>query len=210
MIFPSGKSIYWRLSDETGQGLEAVSIVLTNRSDRDGDDVEIETDIISVAYQTDTPQAPIEIEWDHKDLELFTTLVKNTFNNDGQTQGTQAIELDFTDESVVTIMHIVAAAHFSTPYAAKGILNIQRTLATPRKECSVGDLVSIDTIDGYKSTVIVKSDAKVFTCVLLDEITSPNGDNFRLDRHDLIIVQREWVLPAAFADVYPADSDLIH
>jgi len=210
MIFPTGKNIYWRISDENGQGSDVVSIVLANHNDIEVDDVEIETDIISSPFQTITPQTPIVIEWDKKDLELFLTLVKNTFNSEADTHGPIHIELDFTDESVVTIMHIVAAAHFSTPYTATDILNVQRTLATPKKECNVGDLVSIDTIDGYKSTVIVKSDEKVFTCVLLDEITCPNGDNIRLDRHDLIIVKREWVLPAAFADVYPAESDSIH
>ena len=49
MVFASGHSIFWRLSDESGQGTDMVSIVLSNENRRETAEVEIETDILSPA-----------------------------------------------------------------------------------------------------------------------------------------------------------------
>lgn len=208
MTLPMGNSIFWRLTDETGEGPDVVSIVLASQAQQKINEMEIETDIISAPVDSSPPEMPVDIEWDNQDLDLFLTLVSNTFQPTRDEADRQHIELDFTDDSVVTIMHIVAAAHFATPYPGQNLVNVERTLSTLKGPSGVGDLVSLDTVDGYKSAVIVRERNDEYICVLLDDVQV--SESFQLDRHDLLVVNKEWVLPAAFAENCPGSDDVIH
>lgn len=210
MIFASGHSIFWRLSDETGQGNDVVSIVLANQKEDEVAEVEIETDIISAPHKANPPEYPIDIEWTKKDLDLFLTLLRNTFSSKEAPEAEEQIELDLTDESVLHIMHIVAAARFSTPYSAEAILKAARALPSDPVRFKVGERISLDTIDGFKPGVIVALDDDEISCVLLEEVTSPAGDNIQLDRHDLIVLNKDMALPATFTNLLPGEQDQIH
>ena len=207
MIFASGHSIFWRLSDETGQGSDVVSIVLANQKEDEVAEVEIETDIISAPHKAETPDYPIDIEWTKKDLDLFLTLLRKTFAAPEQDE---QIELDLTDESVLRIMHIVAAARFSIPYPAETVINSGRSFPGEVVRFRVGERISLDTIDGYKPGVIVSINKDEISCVLLEEVTCPAGDNVQLDRHDLIVLKKQFALPATFTTTLPGEFDQIH
>jgi len=154
MIFASGHSIFWRLTDETGEGSDVVSIVLANQKEDDTSEVEIETDIISAPHKADTPDYPIDIEWNKEDLDLFLTLLRNTFNTKTTPEQDEQIELDLTDESVLRIMHIVAAARFSIPYPAAPVIKSSACLPGEVIRFRVGERISLETIDGFKAGVI--------------------------------------------------------
>ncbi|MEZ5491778.1 MAG: hypothetical protein R3F50_15880 [Gammaproteobacteria bacterium] len=209
MIFASGHSIFWRLTDETGEGSDVVSIVLSNQSRREIAEVEIETDIISPPHKSVQPDQPVDIEWNNSDLDLFITLLRNTLGENDSSEEYEQIELDLTDESVLRIMHIVAAARFATPYPADGVIKRSHATFGGSAEIKVGERVSLDTIDGFKPAVIVSLDEDI-SCVLLDQITAPSGDNIQLDRHDLVVVEKEWVLPGSLTTTQPSFADTIH
>ncbi|MBT8146929.1 MAG: hypothetical protein KJN90_08745, partial [Gammaproteobacteria bacterium] len=63
MVFASGHSIFWRLTDESGQDSDVVSIVLSNESRRETAEVEIETDILSPPRKPEKSNYPVDIEW---------------------------------------------------------------------------------------------------------------------------------------------------
>jgi len=209
MIFASGHSIFWRLTDETGEGSDVVSIVLSNQSRREVSEVEIETDIISPPHKSAQPDYPVDIEWNKSDLDLFLTLLRNTLGEGEGNDDYEQIELDLTDESVLRIMHIVAAARFATPYPADGVIRRSQANFGDAVEMKVGERISLDTIDGFKPAVIV-SLSEELSCVLLDEITAPSGDNIQLDRHDLVVVEKDWVLPGSLTSTQRGEADIIH
>lgn len=219
MIFASGHSIFWRLTDQSDEGSDAVSVVLTNSRRQALAEVAVDNETDSALRHSDTQPETIDIEWDKRDLELFLTLLRNTVSQEtesvypqqaDQAQEVQQIELDLNDDSVVHILQIVAAARFATPYPAEPVINAKRSLIASVPPCSVGELISIDTIDGLKPGVVVAEDDGELHCVLLDEITSPAGDNIRFDRHDIIILKRELALPGSFTHLQPGRSETIH
>jgi hypothetical protein len=209
MVFASGHSIFWRLTDEAGQGNDVVSIVLSNQGRREIAEVEIETDILSPTQETRQTEYPMDIEWDKADLDLFVSLLRNTLDERDELDEIEQIELDLTDESVLRIMHIVAAARFSVPYPADDVIKQSSTNCGGSVQYRMGERISLDTIDGFKSAVIVSLDEEI-GCVLLDQITAPSGDNIQLDQHDLVVVRKEWALPGNLTTTHPGASDIIH
>ena len=74
MVFASGHSIFWRLTDEVGEEDDLVSIVLSNAGRQEIAEVEIETDITSPPIGNNSQsEYPMDIEWDRGDLDLFVT-----------------------------------------------------------------------------------------------------------------------------------------
>ena len=212
MIFASGHSIFWRLTELQGEGSDAVSVVLTNSRRQDLAEIAVDSDSDAKAAASRTSSLrpeTVDIEWDKSDLELFLTLLRNTVEVDGAEE-TQQIELDLNDESIVHILQIVAAARFATPHPAEPVINAQRSLTAAHLRHEVGELISIDTIDGLKPGIVVAVQDNNLHCVLLDEITSPAGDNIRFDRHDIIVLKPEQALPGSFTDLQPTESDSIH
>lgn len=210
MVFASGHNIFWRLTDEVGKEDDLVSIVLSNEERQEIAEVEIETDIHSPPIgDSSQSEYPVDIEWDRGDLDLFVILLRNSLDTTGGLEGIEQIELDLTDESVLRIMHIVAAARFSVPYAADDIIKQPNTNCGGSVRFQMGEQISLDTIDGFKPAVIVSLDEDI-GCVLLDQITAPSGDNIQLDQHDLLVVRKEWALPGDLTTTRPGASDIIH
>lgn len=209
MVFASGHSIFWRLTDESGQGSDVVSIVLSNQNRIEVAEVEIETDILSPPQKSEQGGYPVDIEWNKTDLDLFLSLLRNTLDEREENDEYEQIELDLTDESVLRIMHIVAAARFSIPYPADDVIKPSQTNCGGSVEYRMGERISLDTIDGFKPAVIVSLDEEI-GCVLLDQITAPSGDNIQLDQHDLVVVRKEWALPGNLTTTQPGAADVIH
>ena len=152
---------------------------------------------------------PVDIEWNKSDLDLFLSLLRNTLDDREDSEDYEQIELDLTDESVLRIMHIVAAARFSIPYPADDVIKHSPTNCGGSVEFRMGERISLDTIDGFKPAVIVSLDDEI-GCVLLDQITAPSGDNIQLDQHDLVVVRKEWALPGNLTTTQPGAADTIH
>ena len=210
MIFASGHSIFWRLSDETGEGSDVVSVVLADQKADEIAEVEIETDITPALQAIDHGDSYVDIEWNKKDLELFLTLLQNTFDVDNSRDQVEQIELDLTDEAVLRIMHIVAAARFSKPFPGETIVRPLQSLPAEPVRFKIGEKVSLSTIDGFKSGVIVSKEDNNLICVLLEEITSPQGDNIRYDRHDLITLSKDQIFPASFCASQTIEDVTLH
>ncbi|MFM1896049.1 MAG: hypothetical protein RLZZ385_1123 [Pseudomonadota bacterium] len=211
MMIASGQNLFWRLSDSSGRGSDAVSVVLTNHPSATPAEVQIQTAISANPFPASTAAASQDIEWDQRDLELFVTLLHKTLPADtAAARGSVHIELDLSDDQVVHIMHVVAAARFASAYLAAPVINDWRSLPVLAVGCQVGDLISIDTIDGFKPCVVVADNEDTLDCILLEEITSPRGDNIRLGCHDKVILKRGWALPANFSARQPAAQEALH
>jgi hypothetical protein len=210
MLLASGHTILWRLSDETGDGPDVVSIVLSKKRHHKTAELEIETDIISAPFQSASPETPVDIAWDKKDLELFMALLRNTFPADANLQENKPLELDLNDESVLSIMHVVAAARFATPYPAETVINLHQNAARTPIVCRLGERISIDTIAGLKTCIVVAVNGDELSCVLLEEILADNDDKPQMDLHDLLVLNRAWALPDWYSELKPSHSRLIH
>ena len=211
MMIASGHNLFWRLSDASGRGSDAVSVVLTNHPSATPAEVQIETAISCSPFEAGALAKSTDIEWDQRDLELFVTLLRKTLPVEARQEGNTAhIELDFSDDQVVHIMHLVAAARFVSAYLATPVINTWRKLPASHAPCEVGDMISIDTIDGFKPCVVVAQDRDTLDCILLEEITSPRGDNIRLARHDKVILKKTWALPADFSNRLVRSNDTVH
>lgn len=210
MIFASGHSIYWRLTDDRSSGADAISVVLTNSQREDLAEVTVEKEMVPAIAGTGLRTESVDIEWNRRDLELFLTLLRRTLEDPEEFNELNQIELDLTDESIVQILQIVAAARFARPHPATPIINTRRALPGGGGQAQLGELISIDTIDSLKPAIVVAVTDKDLHCVLLDEITSPGGDNIRFDRHDIIVLPRQLALPGSFTNLIPDPTDLIH
>jgi hypothetical protein len=210
MRFASGHSIFWRLSDDSGDGSDVVSVVLANQNRQEIAEVEIETDIISSSQESPSQEYSVDIEWNRSDLDLFLTLLKNTLERRDEADEVEQIELDLADESVLRIMHIVAAARFATPYHAEAVIRPSSVNCRSCVTHQVGERITLETIDGFKPAVIVRVNEDEVVCVLLEQVIAPSGDNIKLERHDLVVIRKEWALPGDLTDLKPSSSDVIH
>ena len=203
----ANNELFWRLTDDTGQGLGVVTMVLPAEVYGGSNEFQLQTDVISKVKHKTSLRNAVDLKWSESDLELFLTLIKKMILPDPETE---EIALDFSEEAVVAIVHIVAAARFATPVPSDEILN-EEDILTIREDFDIGDLVAINTINGFKNCVIVDMDSVDATCVLLDDVDVViNGECEQLDHHDLMVVNRHSLLPADFGDVVPCEDDVIH
>ena len=106
MVSITKSDLYWRLSDETGLGLDVVSMVLQLTQEQE--EYELETDVISeVLLPSD---GPMDLEWSEDDHLLFTLLIQKLLLPENESLDSS---LDFSDDCIVTIVHMVAAARFA-------------------------------------------------------------------------------------------------
>jgi hypothetical protein len=65
----------------------------------------------------------------------------------------------------------------------------------------VGSFASLNTVNGFKSCVVVDVDDDDVVCVLLDDIDVRSTDeNDHISRHDLLLVKRLDILHPEFAE----------
>lgn len=198
MVAITKSDLYWRLSDETGMGLDVVSMVLQLTQQQE--EYELETDVISEMMLPS--DAPLDLEWSEEDHQLFTLLIQKLLLPEDEPLG---MPLDFADESIIAVVHMVAAARFAQPLDAGDML--AEDIHTLHHEYEVGDMVALNTINGFKAAIVVKLDSIDAHCVLLDPI---EYDGMFIDEHEMLVVNKHSLLIPEFAEVLPGDQAVIH
>ena len=113
------------------------------------------------------------------------------------------VRIDLADPSIIEIINIVAAAGFGTAYTSCGILHSSAD-SYPSYPCYIGAFVSLNTINGFKTCVVVAIEEDDVVCVLLEDVTMMDGDTGfggidNLSRHDLLLVKSSDVLHPEFS-----------
>lgn len=191
----------WRLTETQDLGLDQVSMVLPCSSEAE-EEIQLETDVHLITRRHH--RTPLDLEWSPDDLSLFVVLVEKVL---GMDLSEPKISLNLDDDSLVGVVHIVAAARFSTPLPAEGLLSTP--ISTPIQEFDIGDWVAINTLNGFKVAIIVEMDSVDAKCVLLDEILIEES-NVCLDAYDVLMVNKHDLLIPEFGDVLPGCEAVIH
>jgi len=187
----------WRLADIEGTGTDQVNIVMPEMDGLQPREILLPTDIPSPH-----PTA-MDLRWTEDDLSLFFLLLNKMLELDVD----GAEPLDLTDEGVIDVLHVVAAARFITPLPADDLL--ADDIPTVMREVDVGDIVAMHCHDGFKSAVVVALDSIDATCVLLDPI-SGHEEFFDFDVYDTLVVNKHSLLPGEFGNVVAGSESIVH
>ena len=190
--------LFWRLANEQNSDLDMVSVLMPRGPEEEKVAIEY---AIDVSFKPSTQhQSPIDLRWSEADGELFMSLLRNVMD-----VGDDHIELDIEDSMIQGLINLVATARFHTPWPGDELEG--EDFPTYRKELDIGDFISINTIYGFYSAVIVALDSIDATVVLLDDIISPDTvdapeehQEVIIPSHNLIMLNRVCVLPAEFAE----------
>ncbi len=191
----------WRLTEAHDSGLDKVSMVLPCAGDFE-EEIQLETEVHLLTSRHHP--APLDLEWTSDDLGLFVVLVEKILGID---LSAPKVSLNLDDDSLVGVVHIVAAARFATPLPAEELLD--KPISTPLQEFDVGDWISIHTLNGFKVAIIVEMDSVDAKCVLLDEVLMDDPD-VCLEAYDVLMVNRHDLLIPEFGDVMPSAEAIIH
>lgn len=194
----------WRLGAETSEGRCAVSLVVPYQTEDDSrdltQDLTIETSIHSLSMGRMDKEAEEVLEWNNDDINLFVRMV-NQQRHSQNLPVSDTLRIDLSDPSIVEIINVVAAAGFGTPYSSCGVLQ-ESASDYPAYQCYIGGSASLNTVDGFKSCVVVAIEDDDVICVLLDDvILSATDETKNLHRHDLVLVKTSDVLHPEFAVV---------
>lgn len=189
----------WRLSPESNEGYCTVAMVIPCPPETDIDDVTIETSVQSLASDNTRSEQEETLEWNQEDLHLFLQLVnRNQESDEFATENN--IRIDLSDPDIIEIVNVVAAAGFGVAFTSYGLLK-ERAESYPVHSFDIGSPVSLDTINGFKSCVVVDVDDDDVVCVLLEDLEVALSDELEsLSRHDLMLVKRSDVLQPDFAN----------
>lgn len=192
--------LFWRLANEQNSDLDIVSVLMPRGAEEAKVAIEY---AIDVSFKPSTQhQSPIDLRWSEEDSELFMSLLQKVMNITDK-----SVELDIEDDMIQGLIHLVATARFHTPWPGDELEG--EDFMTYRKEIEVGDLISINTIYGFYSAVIVALDSIDATVVLLDDIPVPDSDDkMIMPSHSLLMLNRVCVLPAEFAE--DVEAPILH
>ena len=142
--------LFWRLANEHNSDLDVVSVLMPRGEEADKVAIEY---AIDVSFKPSTHhQNPIDLRWSEDDSELFMSLLRKVMNITDKD-----IQLDIEDNMIQGLIHLVATARFHTPWPGDELEG--EDFMTYRKEIEVGDLISLNTIHGFFSGVIVALDS---------------------------------------------------
>ncbi|CCK75003.1 conserved hypothetical protein [Oleispira antarctica RB-8] len=198
--------LFWRLANEQNSDMDMVSVLMPRGAEEEKVAIEY---AIDVSFKPSTQhQSPIDLRWSEEDGELFMSLLKNVMNI-----GDEHIELDIEDGMIQGLINLVATARFHTPWPGDDLEG--EDFMTYRKEIEVGDFISLNTVYGFYSAVIVALDSIDATVVLLDDIIAPETvdapeelEDVIMPSHRLLMLNRVCVLPAEFAE--DMEATLLH
>lgn len=188
--------LFWRLANDMNSDLDAVSVLMPS-----GEEVDKIEYAIDVSFKPSTHhQNPIDLRWSEDDGELFMSLLQKVMH-----VTEKDIELDIEDSMVQGLIHLVATARFHTPWPGDELEG--EDFMTYRSEVEVGDLISVNTIHGFFSGVIVALDSIDATVILLDDIitletaSAPEEEQeVVMPSHSLLMLNRVCVLAPEFAE----------
>lgn len=208
--FSSEVPFLWRLSAESSEGYCSVSMVVPCPPETEVQDFTIQTNVLSLSSDSTRSETEETLEWNQEDIDLFLKLVNqrrirsNDFIED-------TVRVDLTDPGIIDIINVVAAAGFGVAFTSYGLLN-QADGSYPIFQFDIGSLASLNTVNGFKSCIVVDVDDDDVVCVLLDEIDMiPSDTDFeQLCKHDLLLVKRIDVLHPEYAESHarPSSSTL--
>lgn len=208
--FNSEVPFLWRLSAESSEGYCSVSMVVPCPPETEVQDFTIQTNVLSLSSDSTRSETEETLEWNQEDIDLFLKLVNqrrirsNDFIED-------TVRVDLTDPDIIDIINVVAAAGFGVAFTSYGLLH-QADGSFPIFQFDIGSLASINTVNGFKSCIVVDVDDDDVVCVLLDEIDMiPSDTDFeQLCKHDLLLVKRIDVLHPEYAESHarPSSSTL--
>ena len=189
----------WRLSAERSDGYCSVAMVVPYPPDTRAQDLTIETDVQSLSSDNVRSMSEETLEWNQGDIDLFLKLVNQRHSEVNQPLA-ETVRVDLTDPEVIDIINVVAAAGFGVALPSYGLIQHACGLL-PVYQFDVGSLASINTVDGFKSCVVVDEDADDVICVMLEpiEVLSDTEHN-HLSRHDLLLVKRIDIVHPDFAE----------
>ena len=198
--------LFWRLANEHNSDLDAVSVLMPRGEEADKVAIEY---AIDVSFKPSTHhQNPIDLRWSEDDSELFMSLLRKVMNITDKD-----IQLDIEDNMIQGLIHLVATARFHTPWPGDELEG--EDFMTYRREIEVGDLISLNTIHGFFSGVIVALDSIDATVILLDDIITLESAEMPeeeqevvMPSHSLLMMNRVCVLPAEFAE--DVDATVLH
>ena len=198
--------LFWRLANEQNSDMDIVSVLMPRGAEEEKVAIEY---AIDVSFKPSTQhQSPIDLRWSEEDSELFMSLLHNVMDI-----GDQHIELDIEDGMIQGLINLVATARFHTPWPGDDLEG--EDFLTYRKEIEVGDFISLNTIYGFYSAVVVALDSIDATVVLLDDIIAPETmdapeelQDVIMPSHSLLMLNRVCVLPAEFAE--DVEATLLH
>jgi hypothetical protein len=190
--------LFWRLANEQNSDLDIVSVLMPRGAEEEKVAIEY---AIDVSFKPSTQhQNPIDLRWSEEDSELFMSLLQNVMDI-----GDKHVELDIEDSMIQGLINLVATARFHTPWPGDDLEG--EDFITYRKEIEVGDFVSLNTVYGFFSAVIVALDSLDATVILLDDIISPDTADVPeglqeviMQSHSLLMLNRVCVLPPEFAE----------
>lgn len=202
----------WRLSAESEEGYCSVSMIVQCPDESDIQDVTIQTSVVSLSSD-DTRSAKEEVlEWNQEDLDLFLQLLNRKQDaTDAIPEAT--LRIDLSDPDIIDIVHVVAAAGFGVAYSPFGLIHEADGRHRPHY-FDIGSPASLNTVEGYKSCIVVDMDEEDVICVLMDDITAPTRSRVSamlreddildeldsLSRHDLVLVKRSAVLNPEYSE----------
>lgn len=188
----------WRLSAESTEGFCVVSMVVPYQMENDRKDLTIETSVMSLSSDSSRSETEEMLEWNQDDISLFLKMVNNQ-RSELDLPVSDTVKVDLSDPSIINIINVVAAAGFGTAYTACGVL-MASSARYPSFHCHVGGFASLNTINGYKSCVVVAMEEDDVVCVLLDDVPlAEDDDDDQLYRHDLLLVKNTDILHPEFA-----------
>lgn len=198
--FSSEVPFLWRLSAESSEGYCSVSMVVPCPPETEVQDFTIQTNVLSLSSDSTRSETEETLEWNQEDIDLFLKLVnqRRLFGNDFLDD---TVRVDLTDPEIIDIINVVAAAGFGVAFTSYGLLN-DADGSFPVFQFDIGSLASLNTVNGFKSCIVVDVDDDDVVCVLLDEIDMiPSDTDFeQLCKHDLLLVKRIDILHPEYAE----------
>ena len=189
MALSAAEQMQWRLLHQPQSQDDVVAFVLPYQSQGRHSELMLETRIQTPHHRF----CETDIPWSDTDLSLFLSLYQGT----GHTLGNH-IHLNFSDPTLLYLLHIVASARFVMPtdLSHAPISSEFATVSEPT-DLPLGVLISLLTPEGFKLGVLTQLHSWVATCVVLEPFELPTVRK-AIRLHDVVSVSRRAVLPAAW------------
>lgn len=195
--------LYWRIQNTDTSGFDVVSLLMP-ATDSEPATV-LPTDVSFCSRRLD--KKALDIKWSEDDSDLFLSLLDRLSLNLEDEVDDEGLVLDINDDVVQGIVQLVALARFKTPWPTDELVG--EDFNTEREEVEVGDLISVNTSAGFYMAIIVAMDSIDVTCILMEDIVD-QGEQCIMPEHSVLVLNRSYVLPLAFADSDLGEEAVFH
>lgn len=199
MALSTSEQMRWRLLYESDSEKDVVAFVLPYFADGKTDELMLQTGI-------NTPHCThkhAEMHWSHDDLDLFLSMLNGMgriIHND--------IVINFSDPTVVTLIHIVASARFATETDLTDVV-INPLPANHPMSAHIGDLVALHSHEGAKLAVLTQLLPEKAICVMLEPFVHPKLPT-PVQLHDAVSVSKTALIPLEWRDFVHNTATVVH